>query len=76
MNREDRTNQHGAYVPTETQAIRHIVSEEDATYKGRQLYGLFVRACCLCGFHLDDFTISRDGYVLKMQDLKRKETNK
>lgn len=76
MKREEITNQHGAFVPTESQAIRRIVSEEEATIKGRQLYGLFVRACCLCGFHLDDFTISRDGHILKMKDLTRKETDK
>ena len=71
MNREDLTNQHGALVPTETKAIKKIETHESALNTARQLYGVFVRACCLCGYHLDDFTITRNEYTFKMSELTK-----
>ena len=53
--RRDWTNQHGYKVPTETEAIRHLTDDEMQMNKARQLYGIFVRNCCLAGFHLNDF---------------------
>ena len=48
--RRDWTNQHGYKVPTETEAIRHLTDEEMQMNKALQLYGIFVRSCCLVGF--------------------------
>lgn len=45
--RRDWTNQHGYHVPTETEAIRNLTDEETQLNKARQLYGIFVRNCCL-----------------------------
>ena len=70
-NRRDYTNQHGYKVPTETEAIRHLTDEETQMNKARQLYGIFVRNCCLVGFHLNDFEIEIYGKKYRMEDLKR-----
>ena len=69
--RRDWTNQHGYKVPTETEAIRHLTDEETQLNKARQLYGIFVRNCCLVGFHLNDFEIEIYGKKYRMEDLKR-----
>ena len=69
--RRDWTNQHGYKVPTETEAIRHLTDEETQLNKARQLYGIFVRNCCLVGFHLNDFEIEINGKKYRMEDLKR-----
>ena len=69
--RRDWTNQHGYVVPTETEAIRHLTDEETQLNKARQLYGIFVRNCCLVGFHLNDFEIEIHGKKYRMEDLKR-----
>lgn len=71
MNRRDITNQHGAKVPTETTAIRHIETEEKALADARKLYGIFVRACGLVGFHLNSVEIGRSGYKFTEKDLQK-----
>lgn len=71
MDRRDITNQHGAKVPTETKAIRHIEFEDKALADARKLYGIFVRACCLIGFRLNAVEIERSGYKFTEKDLQK-----
>lgn len=73
MDRRDFENQHGAQVPTESTAIRRIETYDSALGAARKLYGIFVRSCCLCGYHLDDFTISRNGFVFTKSELTKGE---
>lgn len=71
MNRRDITNQHGAKVPTETTAIRHIETEESALVTARRIYGIFVRTCCLSGFHLNAVEIEKHGYKFTEEDFAK-----
>lgn len=71
MDRRDITNQYGAKVPTETTAIRHIETEESALVTARRIYGIFVRTCCLAGFHLNAVEIERSGYKFTEKDLQK-----
>ena len=70
MDRRDNTNQHGAFVPTETTAIRNIETEEKALSTARKLFGIFVRSCSLCGFTLTDVGLERNGFKFKMEDFQ------
>lgn len=70
MKREEYTNQHGAKVPTETEAIRNMTSEEKATQTARRLFGIFVRCCNLCGFRLEKVELTRDEFKFTEEDLQ------
>lgn len=48
-----------------------MTDEETQLNKARQLYGIFVRNCCLVGFHLNDFEIEIHGKKYRMEELKR-----
>lgn len=71
MDRREITNQHGAKVPTETEAIRNIEKQEKAFVSASKIYGIFIRVCCLVGFHLNKVEIERDGYRFTEQDLAK-----
>ena len=60
--RRDWTNASGYVVPTETEAIRNMTSEEKATQTARRLFGIFVRCCNLCGFRLNKIELTRDEW--------------
>lgn len=72
MDRRDYTNQSGAFVPTETKALRNIETEEKALATGRKIYGVFVRVCCLVGFTLNKVEIERNGFKFTEEDFKCK----
>lgn len=71
IDRRETVNQHGAKVPTETEAVRRIEFEDKALADARKLYGIFVRACCLAGFHLNAVEIQRSGYKFTEKDLQK-----
>lgn len=53
------------------EANRHLMEDEKELNKARKLYGIFVRSCCLVGFHLNDFEIEIHGKKYRMEELKR-----
>mgnify|MGYP006923250538 FL=1 len=68
--RRDWTNASGYVVPTETEAIRNMTSEEKATQTARRLFGIFVRCCNLCGFRLNKIELTRDEYKFTEEDFQ------
>jgi hypothetical protein len=68
--RRDYTNQYGCQVPTETTALWNVTNEEKALSTARKLYGIFVRACNLCGFRLNKVELERDEYKFTEEDFQ------
>lgn len=68
--RRDWTNASGYPVPTETTALWNVTNEEKALATARKLYGIFVRACNLCGFRLNKVELERDEHKFTQEDLQ------
>ena len=66
--RRENTNQHGAKVPTEAKAIRHIEAED--MRQARKLYGLIVRSCNFGGADSPD-VIGLPGVHIEVKRVER-----